>query len=94
MIARNNYFFVKPKDILLYDPNITLSWSKETKTITLRAKSFVKDLYIFSDQQDLELPYNFIDLEPERTVQIKFNAEIKPGTTLKYFSLYHSSLNK
>lgn len=92
--ARNNYFFVKPKDILLYDPNIKLSWSKETKTITLRAKSFVKDLYIFSDQQDLDLPYNFIDLEPERTVQIKFNAEIKPGTTLKYFSLYHSSLNK
>jgi beta-mannosidase len=94
MIARNHFFFVKPKDILLHDPNIALSWSKETKIITLRAKSFVKDLYIFSDQQDLELPYNFIDLEPGQTVQIKFNADIKPGTTLNYFSLYHSSLNK
>lgn len=94
MIARNNFFFVKPKDLLLHDPNITLSWSKETKTITLRAKSFVKDLYIFSDQQDLELPYNFIDLEPGQTVQIGINADLKPGTTLKYFSLYHSGLNK
>ncbi len=93
-ITQNQFFFVKPKELLLYDPGISIAFSKEKDTLCISARHFVKDLYLFSDQQELDLSDNFINIEPGQTVKLSMGQKLKPGTELKYFSLYHCSVSK
>ncbi len=93
-ITQNQFFFVKPKELLLYDPGISIELSTGRDTLSISAKHFAKDLYLFSDQQELSLSDNFINIEPGQTVKLCAGQKLKPGTTLKYFSLYHCSVSK
>ena len=94
VIAENRYFFVKPKDLHLYEPGLSIVLSEETHSLTITAKHFVKDLYLFSKEQGLHFSDNFIDIEPGRPVKLKLSGESRNLKVPGHFSLYDSGISK
>jgi beta-mannosidase len=81
MHASTNYFFVKPKDILLSKPSFTTKLNVNAGFLEISSNVFAKDVWINSTQ--LELSDNFFDLMPgeKKRVhikQIKGSGAIKP----------------
>lgn len=83
-----NYFFNKPKDLNLKKPSIKLALANRGKSLIIRSDRFVKDLYIYSPQTDIQLNKNFIDLEPEVNYEIKLSEKLNNLNILKFTSVY------
>jgi len=80
-LAEKNFFFAKPKDLSLTNPNITreIHYSRmkspyedypSVYTITLHADAFAKDVFLSYDFEEVKFSDNFFDLLPgeDRTV--------------------------
>lgn len=88
-IAHKNYFFVKPKDIKLYEPEVNLQLSPDHKKIRISSKTFVKDLYLFTQDRAIALENNFIEIEPDKPVEIQLPYGMSDwNKEIKHVSLY------
>jgi beta-mannosidase len=83
IIAHKNYFFVKPKDIVLNKPNISITQTGHIMKI--KSDVFVKDFYLFYSDQ-LIYHDNCFDIEPDKQIEINLGVELKEQ--IQYISLY------
>lgn len=63
-VIKKNYFFVKPKDLLLKKPEIQIEKIDE-KTLKITTNRLVKDFYIYSEE--VHFNENFFDLLPNES---------------------------
>lgn len=83
-----NYFFAQPKALKLYKPELKIELSKDRKSLYVSSQTFVKDLYLFSENPLVEFENNFIDLEPGKPEIIRLKTGIKFLAEIKTISLY------
>ena len=88
MITKNKYFFVKPKELKLQAPELTINYSKEKHCLLLSSKAFIKDLYLHSNNPNITFSDNYIDIEPNQIIEIKTNIGMELYKQIKYISLY------
>lgn len=86
IMAHKNYFFVKPKELLLYRPSIRIG--QKDSSISITSDVFVKDLYLYTKEGDLAIPDNYMDLEPGEPAEIRTSSGIKLSEQIQYLSLY------
>lgn len=87
-IASANYFFVRPKDLLLSKPTFTSKTDLKGAYIEISSDVFAKDVWINTDE--LELSDNFFDLLPgeKKRIRIKQKKTSGPLKPLVIKSLY------
>ncbi|MDX1942005.1 MAG: glycoside hydrolase family 2 protein, partial [Saprospiraceae bacterium] len=77
MIAKTNHYFVLPKDLDLKTPkNLEIQINESAKTLTLRANTLIKGLYLFTEN-DIRFENNYFDLLPNEAVTIAYQGELK-----------------
>ncbi|GAA5090886.1 glycoside hydrolase family 2 TIM barrel-domain containing protein [Chryseobacterium ginsengisoli] len=77
IIAQNNYFFAKPKDLKLSKPTIKIKKISETE-IEISTDVLAKDVYLIGDTHFSD---NFFDLLPKTSKKIKLSKPLeKIGT--------------
>lgn len=84
--AHKNYFFVKPKELVLYKP--TLHIKLTDNSINIQSDVFIKDLYLYTKEKELAIPDNYIDIEPNEPTEIKIFSSVKISEQIQYLSLY------
>lgn len=85
-LAQKNFYFVKPKDLKLYQPTIQIT--KTNNTILLKSDVLVKDLYLYGSDSDLKLSDNYFDLEAGVQKEIYLQEHIKNIKEIKHLSLF------
>jgi beta-mannosidase len=86
-VAHKNYFFAKPKELVLYKPTISIRQTDSSVSIT--SDVFVKDLYLFTEKGELLIPDNYFDLEPNESIEMKaYSGGIYLSEQIQYLSLY------
>jgi beta-mannosidase len=88
LLTKHISCFVKPKALQLQMPEINIQFSKEKKCLLLSSKTFVKDLYLYSNDTNISFSDNFIDLEPNQIIEIKTNVGMELYKQIQYISLY------
>ena len=88
VIAKNIYYFVKPKQLLLLAPETTISFSKEKKCLLVTSKNHVKDFYLFSNNPQITFGDNYFDIEPNQTIEIKTNVGPESLNQIQHMSLF------
>ena len=88
LITKTIYCFVKPNKLQLQTPDITINFSKEKNCLMVSSKTFVKDLYMYSNNPEITLSDNYFDLEPNQTIEIKSNVGMELYKQIQYISLY------
>ena len=73
VIAQNNHFFVKPKDLKLTKPNITIKKISPTD-IEISTDVLAKDVYLMGDTHFSD---NFFDLLPKTSKKITLSKSLK-----------------
>ncbi len=74
-LAETLHYFTLPKNLALKTPEIQMKINEEAKTLTLRAKTLVKGLYLFTEN-DVRFENNYFDLLPNETVTIAYQGEL------------------
>ena len=91
IISVKNYFFVKPKELKLLNPEIRFTVEKNDYhyNIALLSKSFAKNVFVDIDQNG-KLSDNYFDLIPGEKKEIEFYPKINSDKTLnlKIISLW------
>ncbi|MBK1895778.1 beta-mannosidase [Chryseobacterium paridis] len=87
LIAQNNYFFSKPKDLKLTKPNITIKKISSTE-IEISTDVLAKDVYLMGDTHFSD---NFFDLLPKSSKQIQLS---KPLEKVEVMSLWDTFQTK
>ena len=72
-IARNNYFFSKPKDLKLTKPNLQIRKISPTE-IEVSTDVLAKDVYLIGDTHFSD---NFFDLLPKTSKKIKLSKALE-----------------
>ena len=80
--------FSKPKSLQLQAPEISIMFSKEKKCLLISSKTFVKDLYLYSNDINSSFSDNYIDIEPNQIIEIKTNVGMELYKQIQYISLY------
>ncbi len=88
LITKTIYCFVKPNKLQLQTPDITINFSKEKNCLMVSSKTFVKNLYMYSNNPEITFSDNYIDLEPNQTIEIKSNIGMGLYKQIQYISLY------
>jgi beta-mannosidase len=88
LITKTIYCFVKPNKLQLQTPDITINFSKEKNCLMVSSKTFVKDLYMYSNNPEITFSDNYFDLEPNQTIEIKSNIGMGLYKQIQYISLY------
>ena len=88
LLTKHISCFVKPKALQLQMPEINIQFSKEKKCLLLSSKTFVKDLYLYSNDTNISFSDNYIDLEPNQIIEIKTNVGMELYKQIQYISLY------
>lgn len=89
LLAKTIYCFVKPKELKLQNSEIKIELSKTKNSLLITSKTFVKDLYLYSNHHEMTFSDNFFDLEPNQVIEIKSELGIKLYTEIKYISLFN-----
>jgi len=88
LLTKHISCFVKPKALQLQMPEINIQFSKEKKCLLLSSQTFVKDLYLYSNDTNISFSDNYIDLEPNLIIEIKTNVGMELYKQIQYISLY------
>lgn len=88
IISYATYCFVKPNELKLVEPKIKIELTKDKSFIQITSKSFVKDLFLFSNDSNFLLENNFVDVEPNVPFKIKLNLGLKFLPQIDHFSLF------
>jgi len=99
LISRNSYTFIEPKDIVVYEPQMSIDVTplpniKNGICIRLLSENIVKDLYISSSAEG-KFSDNYFDVLPGETKTLSFisNDAIEPSIdNFTFYSLFHSKL--
>ena len=73
------HYFTLPKNLALKRSEIELQINESEKTLTLRAKTLVKGLYLFTDN-DVRFDHNYFDLLPGEAVTLPYRGELRKET--------------
>lgn len=73
IIAQNNHFFVKPKDLKLTKPNIKIKKISATE-IEISTDVLAKDVYLMGDTHFSD---NFFDLLPKTSKKVTLSKSLK-----------------
>lgn len=87
-ITKTIYCFVKTKALQLQNPELIITYSKEKKCLLVSGKTFVKDLYLYTNDTNSSFSDNYFDIEPNQTIEIKTNVGIELYKQIQYISLY------
>ena len=76
MISQDFHFFVKPKDLKLEDPELTLEIKEagDTFLISITAKKLAKNVFLNTDLNTDHFSDNYFDVLAGQTVEITFPA--------------------
>ena len=74
-LAETLHYFALPKDLALQAPEIDVQVNESNKTLTLRANTLVKGLYLFTDN-DVRFRDNYFDLLPGEAVTVSYQGEL------------------
>jgi len=88
IISFATYCFVKPTELKLTDPQLKIELTKDKSSIQITSKSFVKDLFLFSNDTNFLLENNFVDIEPNVPLKIKLNLGLKFLPQIDHYSLF------
>lgn len=91
IIAERQHVFVRPADLALKTPEITIDFDAEKPIITITANTFVKNLQLYTDNGELQLSDNFFDLLPNTPKQISLQE--LPASGLNTLNLRYRNLN-
>jgi len=91
IISNKIFCFVKPKELKLTEPELKIEISESKSSLFITSKNYVKDLYLYFDNSSIELTTNFIDIEPNKTIEVKANLGLKFSSKFHHFSLYDLS---
>ena len=80
--------FAKPKALQLQAPEVSIQFSKEKKCLLISSKTFVKDLYLYSNDPNISFSDNYFDIEPNQIIEIKTNVGMELYKQIQYISLY------
>ncbi len=86
IIAHKNYFFVKPKELLLYQPTIQVTQTGQT--LNIYSDVLVKDLYLYTEKVEPIISDNYIDIEPNQSIELKTNLGMEELEQILHISLY------
>jgi beta-mannosidase len=88
ILASATYCFAKPNELKLIDPQLKIELAKDKSFIQITSKSFVKDLFLFSNDTNFLPENNFVDVEPNVPLKIKLNLGLKFLPQIDHFSLF------
>ena len=88
IVTKNIFCFVKPKELKLTEPDLKIEISESKSSLFITSKNYVKDLYLYFDNSGIELNTNFIDIEPNKTIEVKANLGLKFSSKFHHFSVY------
>jgi beta-mannosidase len=88
IMSNATYCFVKPNELKLVDPQLKIELAKDKSFIQITSKSFVKDLFLFSNDTNFQPENNFVDVEPNVPLKIKLNLGLKFLPQIEHFSLF------
>jgi beta-mannosidase len=82
LLAENLFYFVKPKDLKLQNPEINIKIVKKEgkKYLQVSTTSLVKNLYINYPNQSFFLADNYFDLLPNTIKQIEIVGDLNDGS--------------
>jgi beta-mannosidase len=82
-----NYYFVKPKDLLLLEPKIKLEL-QANNVLEISSNVLAKDLYLCLPNAELEASDNYLDILPNQKVRIQLNKGNIDLSKIKTKTLY------
>ncbi len=91
--ASSNYYFVKPKDLLLQKPEIEVVLSKSEDAFEITTNTLVKDLFLTANEPGVVLSDNYFDLLPNETKTIYFESDHSLSSNLPYSNLPSSTIS-
>ena len=72
VLAKNFYFFVKPKSLMLPKTSINIV-KKDSNTLEISSRFFAKDVYIYDEYEGLKIEDNYFDLEAGEKKHVRIN---------------------
>lgn len=94
LITKNIYCFVKPKELNLQKPDLKINYLKDKNVWTISSNTFTKDLYLFTNQSNINFSDNYFDLEPNQAIEIKSELGVKLSEQIQHISLYDVNQSK
>jgi len=94
--AQNQFYFVRPLELELEEPKITVTFDEKKQTVSLLPNKLAKDVYLYVDDMDVKFSDNYFDMLPgiHTTLTILNGINIsKIKEHLKVISLYDSYLH-
>ena len=82
-----NFYFAKPKDLLLPEPNIKME-ILANNVLEISSKVLAKDLYLSLPNMELPVSDNFMDILPNQKTRIQLNSSNIDPTKIKIKTLY------
>ena len=88
VLTKNTYCFVKAKALQLQAPELSINFSKEKNCLLISSKTFVKDVFLYCNDNNAQFSDNYFDLEPNQIIEIKTNLGMGLYKQIQYISLY------
>jgi hypothetical protein len=89
VLARNTYYFVKPKHLKL--PQSSLRFTiKNGGIIEISSGSFCKDVYLYSDESGVDFSDNFFTLKPGERKEIRVTGSLKGALPPVYSIIFNN----
>lgn len=89
MIAETFHLFTPTKMLNLQEPEIKMVWNADNTVVTITSNTFVAGLYLYTDQNELQLSDNFFDLLPSTPKEISLQGKLAGDSmpAIKYKTL-------
>lgn len=79
------YYFTQPKNLKLPKINPEFSYDQAQKTLSVKSKVLIKNLYLFGG--DAAFGRNYFDLEPGEEIKLEVKSPFKDISEIKFLSL-------
>ncbi len=90
--AEANYYFVKPKDLLLQKPDIRIVNLPDEDALQIFCNTLAKDVFLSSNREEIQLLENYFDLLPNETKTIYYKRKNTIQPALPYSNITLSEL--
>lgn len=74
--AQTLHYFESPKDLQLQAPEIDFKINEAEKTLTLSANTLIKNLYLYSENEDVRFDNNYFDLLPNEPMKVSYQGDL------------------
>ena len=89
VIAETFHLFTPTKMLNLQEPEIKMVWNADNTAVTITSNTYVAGLYLYTDQNELQLSDNFFDLLPSTPKEISLQGKLAGDSqpAIKYKTL-------